>query len=226
MKVQLITSTKIIYQNIIDAIEGARLAFNTQSNYSKILSEENYQLGLKLSNSPVSSGHDKFLQSIHFLIDITMPRYFFSEFDTYRIGISKQSESTMHTLLKTNLSINNFELDDNCDLYAIIWNNIYFINEIKEDKTLSNLEKLRIIKQVLPESFLQTRRISMNYAVVKLIYSQRKNHKLKEWKIFLDYLKTELPYSEFAFGKEPVRTINIIPQNHLFDKNTRTGRAE
>lgn len=45
-------------------------------------------------------GHNKFLEQIILWIDVRAPRYFWQEADTYRIGTSKQSESTMHTLIK------------------------------------------------------------------------------------------------------------------------------
>lgn len=37
-------------------------------------------------------GHNKFLESIQLWLDINAPRYWWSEFDTYRVGTSKQSE--------------------------------------------------------------------------------------------------------------------------------------
>jgi len=41
-------------------------------------------------------GHNKFLESIAVWLDITAPRYWWSQLDTYRAGVTKQSESTMH----------------------------------------------------------------------------------------------------------------------------------
>ena len=43
------------------------------------------------------NGHNKFLESIVVWLDVIAPRYWWQEFDTYRIGVSKQSSSTMHT---------------------------------------------------------------------------------------------------------------------------------
>lgn len=42
-------------------------------------------------------------------VEITAPRYWWSEFDTYKIGTSANSESTMHTILKENFNISEFE---------------------------------------------------------------------------------------------------------------------
>lgn len=56
------------------------------------------KVALKLA--PKDGGHNKFLESMQVWIDINAPRYWWSEFDTYRVGTSKQSASTMHTLVK------------------------------------------------------------------------------------------------------------------------------
>jgi len=46
----------------------------------------------------------------------------------------------------------------------------------------------------LPESWLQTRMWTANYATLRQIYHWRKDHKLQEWKTFCDMIKT-LPYA-------------------------------
>lgn len=48
------------------------------------------KVALKLA--PKDGGHNKFLESMQVWIDINAPRYWWSEFDTYRVGTSKQSE--------------------------------------------------------------------------------------------------------------------------------------
>ena len=44
-------------------------------------------------------GHNKFLESLKVWLEVTAPRYWWSEADTYRLT-TKQSNSTMHTLLQ------------------------------------------------------------------------------------------------------------------------------
>ena len=51
-----------------------------------------------LSLSCLDGGHNKFLESIVLWVNIDAPRYFWVEFDTYRVGVTKQSESTMYSL--------------------------------------------------------------------------------------------------------------------------------
>ena len=45
-------------------------------------------------------------------------------------------------------------------------------------------------------------RLTTNYRSLKTIYSQRKNHRLPEWREFCEWIET-LPYSEFITGIEP-----------------------
>lgn len=57
-----------------------------------------------------------------------------------------------------------------------------------------------LIIKLLPDSFMQTRTITLNYSVLANMYHSRKNHKLTEWKDFCDWVKT-LPYSELITGE-------------------------
>lgn len=50
--------------------------------------------------------------------------------------------------------------------------------------------------QILPESWLQTRTVTMNYENIRNMYFQRKNHKLTEWsKSFIEWVES-LPYAK------------------------------
>ena len=49
--------------------------------------------------------------------------------------------------------------------------------------------------RLLPEGWLQTRTVTMNYEVLRNIYSQRRNHRLTEWHQFCNWVK-ELPYAK------------------------------
>lgn len=51
------------------------------------------------------------------------------------------------------------------------------------------------IIQLLPSSYNQKRTVMLNYEVLANMYKSRKNHKLDEWRVFCDWIKT-LPYSE------------------------------
>ena len=53
----------------------------------------------------------------------------------------------------------------------------------------------RALIQLLPESWLQTRTVTMNYENLRNMYFARKNHKLQEWNTFCDWVET-LPYGK------------------------------
>ena len=47
----------------------------------------------------------------------------------------------------------------------------------------------------LPNGWLQTRTVTMNYENLRSMYHQREHHKLTEWHSFCDWVKT-LPYAQ------------------------------
>ena len=53
----------------------------------------------------------------------------------------------------------------------------------------------RALVQMLPDSWIQTRTVTMSYANLRKMYLQRNKHKLIEWQEFFKWAKT-LPYAE------------------------------
>jgi len=130
-------------------------------------------------------GHSKFLESIVVYLDVTAPRYWWSEFDTYRVGVTKNSESTMHKLTKRPVMHSDFETPiSECTLIEI------------NDAIAAKLP-INHIKGKLPESYLQRRIICTNYKVLQNIVWQRGTHRLPEWKFFIRRLKQSLLHWEY-----------------------------
>ncbi len=163
-----------------------------------------YQIGkndLKLMQSLVKAGsdHRKFLRQIAVWVDITAPRFWFTEFDTYKIGTTANSTSTMHTIHKKEFTIDDFELSsettEECDyLIAEILERLNFLRLWYLDK--KDKRYWRAMIELLPQSYKNTRTVSLNYEVILNMYHQRKNHKLTEWsKDFVEWVQT-LPYAE------------------------------
>lgn len=74
----------------------------------------------------------------------------------------------------------------------------YIINRLNKLRNeylkIKDINIWRQVLQILPESWLQTRTISLNYENIRTMYKQRKNHKLIEWsKYFVDWTES-LPY--------------------------------
>lgn len=154
------------------------------------------------------SEHRKFLRQIFVSVDITAPLYWWKEFDTYKVGTVSNSTSTMHKLASTPITMDCFEMDDFDDVFykdkgfdistKMIWKAICWdLEQIRQEynKTKDKSYWKELIR-LLPESWLQTRTVTMNYENLLNIYHQRKNHKLTEWsKSFIEWVKN-LPYAE------------------------------
>ena len=136
------------------------------------------------SKKAVDSGELKFLEMMMVWLDVTAPRYWWAETDTYRVGVTKQSESTMHTLTKKPLEQSDF-------IEPIPETHLYYLNGL-----ISNRRLIKA-KQNLPEGFLQRRIVMTSYKVLLHIIKQRYNHKLEEWQIFNNYLLKNLQHSDY-----------------------------
>ena len=137
----------------------------------------------KLCN--MDGGHNKFLESIMLWIYVDAPRSFWSEADTYRLS-TKQSESTMHTLQKRSATIDDFE--EGTDVKAVaVFNTI--LRENKGD--------ISVIKNNLPEGYLQARIWLMSYKTLRNIIYQRHDHRLKYWQQFCEAVKHQCQCPEY-----------------------------
>ena len=129
----------------------------------------------------------KHLRFIQAYFDINAPRYWWQEFATYRHGVEMYSESTMHTLTRRKLTVDDFEVEDKDDKRLL--QVIESLNKCIDDK------KLMDAKRLLVESFLQSRIVMVSYQALKNMYHDRHDHKLSEWQEFCKHIK-KLPYSE------------------------------
>ena len=146
--------------------------------------------GIRLGNSPYGHGDDKFLRQIYVGMDVTAPRYWWQEFDTYLFKV-KNSQSTMHKGKSIDYSTraNPFVSRGLLKIFDEI--NAEYI----KNPTTENLQRA---KANMPEGIMLTAGITTNYAQLKTIYYQRRNHKLPEWHVFCDWIET-LPYAK-EFG--------------------------
>lgn len=171
-------------------------AFRKSPTYKQIMATSR-----KLAH--MQGGHNKFLETITLTLDIKAPRYWWQEFDTYRVGITKQSESTIHTIMKRDLTDDDFEGGTWPEFLGILNRSreIYQSAEGDENKDALRAEVFDDMKAGLPEGFLQRRIVCLNLKTLQNIYHQRKNHKLPQWRMFFhdiaEGLKTS-PYVELV----------------------------
>lgn len=170
---------------------------------------------IKGDDNGVGQPNSKFLRMIHVQVAITAPLYWWKEADTYKVGTTANSTSTMHRIANYPITLDCFERDDYSDVRLEDEDNGYGYNNTLWETLVYHLELLREkynetkdkrywkeLIRLLPESWLQTRMFDCDYATLKNIYYWRKNHKLSEWHKFCEWVET-LPYSqELIINKE------------------------
>ena len=143
------------------------------------------------------SSHRKFLRQIFVSVDITAPRYWFAEFDTYKVGTTANSCSTMHKI-----TAKEFTLDDFSHEHLIpraldtLQATVDALNAYRSDyiQTKDKIAWWQLI-QLLPQSYNQRRTVTLTYENLLNMVNQRRGHKLDEWHDFCDWVFT-LPYAE------------------------------
>ena len=207
--------------NIARAVYSARNALNSWDKSDSdlkndVLGEADLDLARRLFKAGADGNfaHRKFLRQCFVCMDITAPLYWWKEFDTYKVGTTSNSCSTMHTIHKRNLTLDDFSHehlygDINADGSYSIDEPLgvlqYTIDEInrwrEEFGRTGEKEAWYQIIQLLPTSFNQKRTITMNYENVFNILQQRQGHKLYDWRVLCEILK-DLPYVREIGGIE------------------------
>lgn len=152
---------------------------------------------LKLLKQLVKAGsdHRKVLRQMFISCDITAPLYWWKEFDTYKVGVISNSQSTMHKLCSRPLMKHDFSFEDMHENECIVNEVIDNLNARIHDYQITKNKNLwRTIIQLLPCAYNQARTITMNYENVLNMYQQRKHHKLSEWRMFCYNMYYHLPY--------------------------------
>ena len=207
-------ATEEDYDKEFDKISDAKYTWLWEQGTALIGIDHHYTLDLigpkdmDLCHRLINGGpeHRKFLRQIFVSVDITAPLYWWKEADTYAVGVTKNSTSTMHKLVSTPITKDCFEMDDYSQA---------IVNEIETGlpndmvyELIQNLEELRLkyletkdkrywkeLIRWLPNGWLQTRTVTMNYENLRSITHQRMGHKLSEWHSFLEWAQT-LPYAK------------------------------
>lgn len=182
---------------LLGTFSGVKCYFANKAEYAMYtaIGENDMSLGQKLIRA--GSEHRKFMRQIFVSVDITAPLYWWKEFDTYKVGTVANSTSTMHKLATTPITIDCFETDDYDSNIMIEQTLVY--HERVSDMVACLIQPLEQLRQKyletkdkkywkelirwLPESWLQTRTVTLNYENLLAMCSkgQRRFHKLNEW---------------------------------------------
>lgn len=147
------------------------------------------------------SEHRKYLRQIFVSMDIIAPLYWWKEFDTYKVGTVANSCSTMHKIHCKEFELDNFShehlLNGRLETLEYIIADLNYSREIYLETKDKDYWWQMI--QLLPSSYNQRRTITMNYENVVNMIHQRENHKLDEWRSFVEELN-KLPYIKAIMG--------------------------
>lgn len=197
---------KTAVMNLENAMRGARNPLSSwersDSYYDEkqqyILGENDLGLAKRLCHA--GSDHRKFIRQIFVSVDITAPIYWWKEYDTYKVGTTANSTSTMHKIHSKPFTMSDFSTE-------------YMTKRAKEqmEQMIACLEEIRLayleskdkelwysLIQLLPSSYHQLRTCTMSYENLASMYYARKSHKLQEWHTFCDWIE-ELPYFKELF---------------------------
>ena len=192
------------------AIRGMRNSFNSWDKSDSRYNADSgrYEVGpadIELTDRLSRSGpsHAKFLRYINVTLDITAPRYWWAEMDTYKVGTVRNSCSTMHKVQAKEFERADFScehLDE--ESLAALDTLISVMNRARDrfNNCGKNKDDWWQMIQLLPASLNQKATVQLNYQVLQNIYFTRKDHRLDEWHTFCRWIE-ELPYSQLIIGK-------------------------
>lgn len=154
--------------------------------------------GIKaLGNSKKGEGHDNFLNGIIVQFDLTFTIKAWTEAERYHFFDFISSQSTMHKIAQ-------FDVEKQVNSY-VTQNTINEVNRLKkiydENPTVENY---LILLYNVPVGFKLTAGMTTNYRQLKTIYSQRKTHRLPEWREFCAWIETLPMFKELCLGGEHI----------------------
>ena len=200
----MLTTERSAVMNFEGAIRGARNPMNSwhkmDSHYDEngnyVLGPNDLDLAKRLAHA--GSDHRKFLRQIFVTVDITAPLYWWKEFDTYKVGTTANSTSTMHKIHAKEFTREDFSCDRMDEGGLALLDTVIAYLESERQKFLAdkdNKQAWHNMIQTLPTSYNQMRTVTLNYENLINMYYARRHHKLAEWHVLCDWI-TSLPYAQ------------------------------
>ena len=158
-----------------------------------------------LAQCEKGTGHDQWLTGVIVQFDLKFSNKAWVEAERYGFLDFVSSQSTMHKISKFDLneSYNKYVDERIVDIMKEKVKEYNTICESCEDSPTTNAIKKEKYLEILysnPAGFELTAGMTTNYRQLKTIYSQRKNHRLPEWRDFCKWIET-LPHSELIIGE-------------------------
>ena len=205
------------------AMRGMRNPLNSWDKADTTVSDDILEIGendLNLATRLIKAGteHRKFLRMIHVQMDVTAPLYWWKEADTYKVGTTANSCSTMHKIAAKEFALGDFS-HDHLFNDAVVYNG--YVSTSVLECVIGALNEFRNLYletkdkrywwqmiQLLPSSYNQRRTWDMSMETLLSILHQRKNHKLDEWNEFRDVCLEQVPYLKEFYEASLKETTN------------------
>ena len=211
------------------AMRGMRNPLNSWDKADTTVSDDILEIGendLNLATRLIKAGteHRKFLRMIHVQMDVIAPLYWWKEADTYKVGTTTNSCSTMHKIAAKEFTLDDFSHEHLIDDQNDFENENGQISSYKDFLYYDVLDVLNTARrqyletkdkkywwqmiQLLPSSYNQRRTWDMSMETLLSILHQRKNHKLDEWNEFRDICLEQVPYLKEFYEASLKETTN------------------
>ena len=189
--------------NLENALRGMRNPLNSwaksDSGYDEdgnfVVGEADLGLAVRLAKS--GSDHRKYLRMIFVSVDVTGPLYWWKEYDTYKVGTVANSTSTMHRIHSKPFGREDFSCDRMSETALACLDHTIEVLEERRQKFNETKDTAywHDMIQLLPSSYNQMRTTTLSYENLINIYFARRNHKLPEWHVYCDWIRS-LPYAK------------------------------
>ena len=197
------------------AMRGMRNPLNSWDKADTTVSDDILEIGendLNLATRLIKAGteHRKFLRMIHVQMDVIAPLYWWKEADTYKVGTTTNSCSTMHKIAAKEFTLDDVSHEHLIDDQNDFENENGQISSYKDFLYYDVLDVLNTARrqyletkdkkywwqmiQLLPSSYNQRRTWDISMETLLSILHQRKNHKLDEWNEFREICLEQVPY--------------------------------
>lgn len=211
------------------AMRGMRNPLNSWDKADTTASDDILEIGkndLNLATRLIKAGteHRKFLRMIHVQMDVIAPLYWWKEADTYKVGTTTNSCSTMHKIAAKEFTLDDFSHEHLIDDRGDFENENGQVSSYKDFLYYDVLDVLNTARrqyletkdkkywwqmiQLLPSSYNQRRTWDMSMETLLSILHQRKNHKLDEWNEFRDICLEQVPYLKEFYEASLKETTN------------------
>lgn len=161
------------------------------------VTDKDFVRATKLGATKSGEGHDNYLKGILVQMDVTAPLFWWKQAQRYHWFDFVSSQSTMHCLLKFDIT-SQCVSETNSGILSIINEMVSEYHSLNDD---DNRKKSlwREIVASLPSGFCLGATMTTNYQQLKTMYLQRRYHKLIEWRIFAEWCES-LPHFQELTG--------------------------